>query len=321
MPDALVIPPPLHPGGTVGVIAPSSAPRDAARYADGLAALEAVYDVRRIYRHGPPHGYLSAPDADRLRDLSAALCAPDLDAVIVARGGYGCLRLLRHVDYEGAVPKWVIGYSDTTALQMALYQRLGWASLSGPVVTEWAVMDEPMRDAFTSAAAHGENSGGRLVLTDLAGEALRPVAQGKAHGPLVGGNLSVFTRLLGTPYAPDVDGAILVLEDVDEKPYAIDRMLAHLDLAGVLDAVAGVVIGTLSTGDLDPDRPTLSVDAILNDYFGDRPYPVARGLPYGHHLARCTLPLGLPATLRVSPGNTSLQATFPPGHLPSTRIV
>ena len=311
------IPAPLRPGGTVGIIAPSSAPQEAQRYADGLAALESVYEVRRIYRHGPPHGYLSAPDADRLRDLNAALADPGLDAVLVARGGYGCLRLLSGVNYAAAVPKWIVGYSDTTALQMALYRRKGWASLSGPVVTEWPVMDEAMRDAFVSVAGHAEDAGGRVPLTEMGGERLRPVAAGEAHGPLVGGNLSVLTRLIGTPYAPGVDGAILVIEDVDEKPYAVDRMLAHLDLAGVLDAVAGVAIGTISTGGQDPGRPTHAVDAIVEDYFAGRPYPVAAGLPYGHRLTRLTLPLGLPATLRVTQGEASLEATFPADRTPA----
>jgi muramoyltetrapeptide carboxypeptidase len=126
---------------------------------------------------------------------------------------------------------------------------------------------------------------------------------------LLGGNLSVLTRLLGTPFLPDLAGAVLVLEDVAEAPYRIDRMLAHLALAGVLDRLGGVVLGRFTHA--TADGPSLSVDEVLADYFAARPYPVAAGLAYGHVLPRLTLPWGVRARLAVTPRAASLTLLEP----------
>jgi muramoyltetrapeptide carboxypeptidase len=190
-----------------------------------------------------------------------------------------------------------------TALHLAFHARVGWTGLSGPVVTEWATAAADTLAPFRNQAEGSIFSAGS--------EELAPMRPGTATGPLLGGNLSVLTRLLGTPYAPDWSGAILVLEDVAEAPYRIDRMLAHLEHAGVLDAVGGVVLGHFTTGDLDDCRPTLSLDTVFADYFAERPYPVATGLPYGHLLPRCTLPIGVPAQLTVHPDRARLDALAP----------
>lgn len=296
-------PPPLRPGDPVAVVAPASPPRSPADYEAGLARLRTLYDVRTAWAPGQEHGYLAAPDAARADALQTAIADPDIRAIIAVRGGYGCLRLLPRLDWAlaRARPTLLVGYSDLTALHLAYYARAGWTGLSGPVVTEWATLDEDTLGPYRALADGNTPSLGANRLS-----CLHP---GTTTGPLLGGNLSVLIHLLGTPYAPDWDGAVLVLEDVAEAPYRIDRMLGHLDHAGVLDAVNGVVLGDFGEDRLDPSPPTRPLAAVFDDYFAERPYPVATGLPYGHRLPRCTLPIGVPVTLAAAPGATELVPT------------
>ena len=291
-------PPPLSPGAPIAVVAPASAPRNLDRYRRGLSRLRSTYNVRTAWAPGRQQGYLAAPDAVRAAALHDAIRDPAIRAIVCVRGGYGCLRLLDRIDWTLArqQPTLLVGYSDITALHLAFHARAGWAGLSGPVVTEWAEADDDTLGPFRTLA-----EGGRLSV-DAA-----PLQPGTATGPLLGGNLSVLTRLLGTPYSPDWSGALLVLEDVAEAPYRVDRMLAHLEHAGVLDAIGGAILGHFSTGDLDPHRPTLSLSTVVADYFADRPYPVAVDLAYGHLLPRETIPIGVPATLSVSPDTARLE--------------
>lgn len=286
-------PPPLRPGDAIAVVAPASAPRDLDRYRAGLDRLGTLYDVRTHWAPGEEDGYLAAPDTARVEALETAIADDTIGAIICVRGGYGCLRLLDRLDWDLARrhPTLLIGYSDITALHLAFYAHAAWTGLSGPVATEWAVLDDETIGPFQTLA-----KGGTPTLGD---ESLAPIRAGTASGPLLGGNLSVLTRLIGTRFAPEWDGALLVLEDVAEAPYRVDRMLGHLQHAGVLAAVNGVVLGSFRTDQTD-HSPTLSLDRVFDDYFGDRPYPVARGLPYGHLLPRCTVPLGVPGRLSIS---------------------
>jgi muramoyltetrapeptide carboxypeptidase len=128
---------------------------------------------------------------------------------------------------------------------------------------------------------------------------------------LLGGNLSVLSRLVGTPYAPDWDGAILVLEDVAEAPYRVDRMLSHLEHAGVLAAAGGVILGDFGEGATEEDDPTLSLETVFADYLEERPFPVARGLRYGHLLPRLSLPIGAPVEVSVSATTATLTCPRP----------
>ena len=302
-----VTPPPLRPGDRVVVLAPASAPRDLNDFERGLARLrEMDYQVEVHFDPREQRGYLAASDTRRLDLLNTCLRRTDVRALLCVRGGYGTLRLLEGVDYAAAQrhPKLLVGYSDITALQWAFYARAGWKSLSGPVLTEWDRLDEGATHCFQTLAEGG--------IPDMLGSdraALQPLRPGTAEGPLIGGNLSVLTRLLGTPYWPSLDGAVLFLEDVGEAPYRIDRMLAHLALAGVFDTLGGVVLGRFSTASVD--GPTLSLDEVIDDYFGDRPYPVATGLPYGHFMPRATLPIGAHARLHVSETTATLTLLEP----------
>lgn len=308
MPVAPAVPPPLRRGDRIVVLAPSSAPRDTQSVQLGVDAVRSMgYEPVIEFDPAARRGYLAAPDTHRRRVLNRALRRSDAHAILCVRGGYGALRLLDALDYEAARqhPKLLIGYSDVTALQWALLARAGWASLSGPVLTEWPKLDAPATRLFRTLV-----EGHRPDALHLPGaDPLMPLCPGTASGRLVGGNLSVCSRLVGTSYAPDLDDAILFLEDVGEAPYRVDRMLAHLALAGWLDDLAGVVLGRFTTGPVD--GPSLSLDEVIADYFGDRPYPVARGLPYGHFMPRATIPIGVRARLDVTENAATLALLEP----------
>lgn len=286
--------PPLRPGAPVAVIAPASAPRDPARYREGLIRLRSLFDVRTAWAPGQERGYLAGPDEVRTAALHDAIRDPVIRAIVCVRGGYGTIRLLHRIDWSLARdhPTLLIGYSDITILHMAFFARVGWTGVSGPVVTEWAKIGDETLDSFLRLVQGGT--------PQLSEDTLSTLSPGAASGPLLGGNLSVLTRLVGTPYAPDWSGAILVLEDVGEAPYRIDRMLAHLQHAGVLDAIKGVILGYFREETSDSRGPTLSLDTIFQDYFGGRSYPVVSNLRYGHLLPRTSLPLGVPVRLQAT---------------------
>lgn len=287
-------PRPLRPGDPIAVVAPASPPRDLDRYREGLDRLGELYDIRAHWAPGQERGYLAAPDAERVSALETAIADETIRALICVRGGYGCLRLLDHLDWTLAQrhPTLLVGYSDITALHLAYYARAGWTGISGPVVTEWPKLDDQTLGPYRHLAEGGTPSVGTDSLT-----AYRP---GTATGPLLGGNLSVLSRVVGTRFAPDWEGALLVLEDVGEAPYRIDRMLSHLQHAGVLDNVDGVVLGAFDPSQGDPASPTLSLDTVIEDYFGNRSYPIARNLPYGHRLPRCSIPIGARSRLSTT---------------------
>lgn len=299
-------PPALRPPGPIGLVAPSSAPRSPELLELGVATLRARgYDVVRKTPLEGPRGYLASPDVDRIAEFNAMLRRTDVHTVMCARGGYGALRLLDHLDWEAARahPKLLVGYSDITALQLALYRHAGWTSLSGPMVAvEWTDPDPRTEQAFLDLARGGMPS--PLVNPD--GTELSPVRAGSATGVLLGGNLTMIARLIGTPFLPDLEGAILFFEDIGEAPYRIDAILAQFHLAGLLGRLGGVVIGACTEAEPPPGRPTLTLEEMFADWFGAAPYPVASGLLYGHFPLKATLPIGVRARLEVTATSAEL---------------
>ena len=302
----------LNPGDTVAVIAPSSPPKKPGQLESGVARLEALGYRVELGRDGlAPHGYFAGPDAERLHEFNRSLRRDDVTALFCVRGGYGALRLLPYLDYEAARrhPKLLVGYSDVTALHMAFYHKAAWRGLSGPLVVEWGAIDEATVRSF-QALAQGETP---QPLLGPNGEALQPMRSGVAEGVLLGGNLTMIVRLLGTPYLPPLDGALLFLEDVGEQPYRLDALLAQLKLAGILDRLGGVILGAFTAWQPDHDRPTLTPDEVFFDYFHDAPYPVATGLVYGHFPDKSTVPVGVQARLEVTADSAALSILEPVG--------
>lgn len=253
----------------------------------GLARLGSRYRIRHDEGLFARQGFLAGPDARRLAELEAALGDPDAAAVVMARGGHGLLRLLPLVDLAGlrARPVPLVGFSDGTAL-LALAARAGIASVHGPVVTQLPALAESDLSALYRILE--EPSPGTLC-TDLA-----DLVPGRAQGRLFGGNLEVFSRLVGTPFLPDIAGAVLFFEDLGERPYRVDRLITHLDLAGVFSAASAVVVGDFS-GCREPE-PTRSssptAEEVLEERLGRLAIPVALGAPIGHGSRNVALPYG-----------------------------
>lgn len=281
------LPPALRPGDRVAVIAPASGfERDA--FETGLALIASRYQAEYGSGVFERQRYLAGSDARRLAELTAALAAPDIRAVFCARGGYGATRLLSRLGAAGpAGPgKLFVGFSDITSLHLWL-QAHGRASIHGPVLTQLARLPAatlPRLFALLEAAVPPPALGGTTTYVG-----------GTAEGPLLGGNLSVLTRMLGTPFMPPLDGAILLLEDQGERPYRIDRMWTHLQLAGVFERVRGIALGSFSSCE-EPNAPYSSSD-VLRELAESIGLPCAAGFPVGHGEVNEAVPLGVRARL------------------------
>ncbi|MEM0961883.1 MAG: LD-carboxypeptidase [Bacteroidota bacterium] len=304
------LPTPLTPSGRVAVVAPASAALDPTDAESGLRALR-QRGLSVDVTPARPTGYLAGSDDIRAEALNAALRRDDIDAIVCLRGGYGVLRLLDRVDYDAARarPTLVVGYSDITALHLALWAQAGVTGLSGPMVaSDWAAgLDAETEADFWRVA--GGDAGYDVV--GPGGEMLAPLAEGEAEGVLLGGNLALITALLGTPYLPDLTGAILFVEDVAEAPYRIDGMLARLRLAGVLERLGGLVFGLFTGAEAPPGRPTFSIEEVLAHYAPLVGGPVATGLVYGHVPRKSTLPIGVRARLTAGASGARLHVLDP----------
>ncbi|HEX3696572.1 MAG TPA: LD-carboxypeptidase [Polyangia bacterium] len=282
----MIRPPRLRAGDVIRVVAPSGpVPREA--FLSGVAVLRQRFDVRFGEGVFARDGFLAGPDQRRLEELRAALADPEAKAVMMARGGYGLLRLLPFLDPEDlrARPRPLIGFSDGTAL-LAFAARAGVAAVHGPVVTQFGNLGDSDQQALFRLL---EDPHPGVLLSGMG-----CVIPGRAAGPLLGGNLEVFSRLLGTPFLPALDGAILFIEDLGERPYRIDRLLTTLDLAGVFNAVSAVVVGDF-TGCDEPEATRVNsptAQEVLLDRLGRLAIPVVIGAPVGHGTRNRALPYG-----------------------------
>jgi muramoyltetrapeptide carboxypeptidase len=243
-----------------------------------------LYDPATLFR---ATGFLAGSDEQRMAELEAAIRDPEARAVVMARGGYGLLRLLPFLDpgLLRAHPKPIVGFSDGTAL-LAYAARAEVASVHGPVITQLARLPEEDRAGLFGLL---EGPGPGLLCAELDA----PVP-GRVQGPLLGGNLEVFSRLVGSPFMPDVTGAVLFFEDTGERPYRVDRLLTHLDLAGLFGAAAAVVVGDFSSCKERPDSGLASppVEEVLLERLGRLAIPVAFGAQIGHGQRNVAVPYG-----------------------------
>ena len=279
---------PLRPGDLIGVVAPGAAV-EAAVVEAGVRVLEqAGFRVRVGANVGTQAGYLAGHDAERLADLEAMFADRGVRAVIAARGGYGCGRLLPHFDVEIArrQPKVLVGYSDVTFLLTQLVQRAGLVAFHGPMVADLAT--NPAGAEALLRLLSGDRTGWNLRAREI-------VQPGTGEGVIVGGCLWARGAGLGTRYAVETGGRVLLLEGVNEKPYRIDRMLTQLRQAGKLDGVAGVLFGDMTGCGHAGDAVT--VRDVIREAFASARYPVVFGLPTGHGGGTATLPLGVRARL------------------------
>ncbi len=307
----IIKPRPLKPGDTVAVISPAG-PADEKRLRAGIRRLERWGFSVRPGRHAfGRRTYLAAADEERFSDLVAAFEDPSVKAVFCSRGGYGSGRLLSRIPFSliAKNPKLFVGFSDVTALNWAFSARSGLISLSGPTVCELG--DGLPDDAALSLL---RLIGMREESETLWKGGLKRLRPGAARGVLFPGCLSIIVTLLGTPYLPDLAGAVLLIEDVKEEPYRIDRMLTQLKNAGVLNRIAALLVGEMKNcWPKTRRRDHLSLDEILLELTSDHPIPVFTGAPYGHSRSRVTLPVGAQVEVSETGG---LRLLEDPLHLP-----
>ncbi|MEM7576798.1 MAG: LD-carboxypeptidase [Planctomycetota bacterium] len=268
-------------------------------------------------------GYLAGTDQERADELMAAFTNPEVDAIFPGTGGYGATRILPLLDFDAiaANPKVFVGFSDITALHIAIHQRTGLVTFHSPN-PQWGLGSDnglhPLAEKYwwrtllSSSYNDPDSPGWRFDFTghDDVGD-LVPLASGSGQGKLLGGNLSLVAAMMGTPDEPETDGNILFLEDVGEAPYRIDRMLRQLDSGGKLDGLAGVLLGgfTFRRNDEPLAEGAWTVEDILRQYFEGRDYPVVMRVPFGHLRANTTLPVGATAELTadVETGESTLR--------------
>lgn len=291
-------PRPVPTGGTLGLVSPSSA-ISAESLEPGLAYLQAQgYRIKRFPSLYAKHHELAGTDEARAADLKAAFEDPDVDAVLCSRGGYGCARLIPHLDFEALAShrKLFIGYSDITTLHLA-FQNVGFATLHGAVGVTFSKPREPwVWESFGNALT------GDLIRPKDApvGETVRP---GRAEGEVIGGCLRLICDALGTPDAPDTDGKILLIEDTGEKAYRVDAMLTQLLNAGLLQRSAGIVIGEFSETDALSERGDSPCwRSIVEERLGKIRVPTIVDYPIGHKAQILSVGLGVRAVLDADRG-------------------
>lgn len=303
-------PPRLRRGDTVGLIEPAGFTDDKFDLEIVLETVKAMGLVPKPAPHlAGRHGYLAGTDEERAADLNAMYADDSVRAVFAVRGGWGCARILPRLDWTTIRrnPKLLMGFSDITALHLAFAAKAGFTTIHGPNAgSSWGKISwESFRPlAFDGATPTYVNpQGGDDRLVQRSGR-INTFRSGKATGRLLGGNLTVLAALMGTPYLPDFDGAILFIEDVGEAEYRIDRMLTQLGLGGVLGKLAGVVFGQCSRCTSDgPSFGGFTLAQVLDHHLTPLGVPAFQGALIGHIPNQFSIPIGVRAEIDASAGS------------------
>ena len=315
-PAALVKPKPLRAGDTVALITPST-------YVSSPDSLQLAKQTVEYFglkwklghNAGKRTGYLGGTVEERVSDLHAAFADPEVKAVFCIRGGYGSAMLLDKIDYAliRSHAKIFVGYSDITALHLGLHQQAGMVTFHGPIVlssfSDYTL--EHFRRALFDPHPLGLLKNPPEERPFRPKHPLRTLKGGRATGPLTGGNLTLISTTMGTPWEIQTDGKLLFLEDVDEQPYSMDRMLTHLRLAGKFRHIQGLVLGQCqdcTPRDYKPSfESTFSLGEVYDNILGDLNVPILAGLTIGHTEDQLTLPLGVRATLDSDAGTLTVE--------------
>ena len=303
----------LRAGATVGLVTPAS---NVPENEDLLAAMDLVRSLGFEAKAAPNlrrrKQYLAGSDQQRADDLNGMFADEEVDAIFCVRGGYGSGRLLRDLDYQTIAnnPKILMGYSDITAILNAIHVKTGMVTYHGPIAGDnfssytyeqfQRILTEPRQVTRIAQPPAFVRQPGVVERKNR----LTPIVPGRAEGKLIGGNLSLLVTLLGTPYEPDFDSAILFMEDVFEPPYSVDRMLTHLWLTGHLERTAGIVFGKFTDDNYDGN--TLSMEQVLRERCEPLGIPTLRGAMIGHVEDQTVVPIGVNARLDVDEGTLTL---------------
>ena len=295
----------LKSGDVIGIVSPASSPANLDKIEQGVNYLEKLgYKVEIGENVGKEHGYLAGSDAERLDDLHSMFRNKDVKAIFCVRGGYGSGRLLDNLNFSliKKNPKILVGYSDITALQMAIFKKTGLISFAGPMLaTDFSdnvnkYTEENFWKVISSSKIIGK-------LHNPRDEKFYTINLGRGEGIILGGNLAVFNSLLGTEFMPNLKNSILMLEDIGEEPYKIDRLLNQLKLAKVFDQINGVILGRfVDCYEKDKSKQTIKLNEVIEHYFSKLKIPVLYSFSHGHIEENLTIPFGIKCKLNTSRG-------------------
>jgi muramoyltetrapeptide carboxypeptidase len=285
----------LVKGDLIGIISPASSPKEISLIESGVIYLEGIgYRVETGKNVGKYQGYLAGSDEERLSDLHYMFRKKEVKAIFCLRGGYGSGRLLDKIDYNliKKNPKIFVGYSDITALQLSFFKNTGLITFAGPMVAVDFSSDvskyteEMFWRLLTSTKKYG-----KIKLPN--NENILGLTKGNASGRVIGGNLSTVVSIIGTRYFPDFKDKILLLEDVGEMPYKLDRMLNQLRLNQIFEKVKGIILGSfIDCIEHDPNKKTLTLGEVADHYFSKLKKPVIYNFKHGHIKDFVTVPIG-----------------------------
>lgn len=301
----IIKPPHLKKGDLIGIISPASSVNDPAVIQNGVKYLESLGYRTEIGKNvEKDNGYLAGTDNERVDDLHYMFKNKNVKAIFCIRGGYGAARLLDKINYKliRNNPKIFVGYSDITALQTAILNKTGLVTFAGPMlVTDFVRNLSPYTEQSFWELVTSAKKKGRLKYLDDG--KLPAIVKGSATGRVVGGNLSVFASLIGTEYFPPLKDRILLLEDIDEKPYKIDRMLNHLRLIKAFRHIKGIILGRfVDCYEHDSTKKTMTLGEVMEDYLKGLKIPVLYAFPHGHINDKVTVPLGINVKINASRG-------------------
>lgn len=285
-------------GDTIGLVAPSSPTRGPENVDLSVKKLEEMgFKVKVGESCYESYGYLAGRDEVRARDINAMFADKNVDGILCLRGGYGTPRIVDKLDYDVIKenPKVFIGYSDITAIHIALNQKCKLVTFHGPMASSDMIgdFDDFTRESLMKAITLKEPLG---KLDNPEGIAIKCLFPGRACGPIIGGNLSLIASTIGTKYEIDTRGKLLLIEEIDEEPYRIDRMLTQLRLAGKFDDCRGLIIGDFKNCVPRTSNPSLTLMEIFEDIIPSRK-PAIYNFMAGHCKPKITVPLGVEAEL------------------------
>lgn len=295
----------LESGDVIGIISPASSPDKLEKIENGVKYLEKLgYRVKIGENVGKVHGYLAGTDDERLSDLHSMFKDKNVKAIFSIRGGYGSGRLLDKIDY-GLIkknPKIFVGYSDITSLQMAILKKTGLITFAGPMLaTDFSgAVNEYAEENFWNVITSSKKIG---KLHNPREEKFYALNSGRGEGPILGGNLAVLGSLMGTDYLPNLKNSILLLEDIGETPYRIDRLLNQLKLAKIFESVKGLILGRfVDCYEKDKSKETIKLNEVIEHYLSGLKIPVLYSFSHGHIKENLTIPFGLSCKLNTSRG-------------------
>lgn len=307
--EKLLIPEVLKKGDKVGVICTSGCVKDEKTLIDGVRYLENLgFEVVVGESCKSKYGYLAGSDDLRANDINQMFSNKEIKGVFCARGGYGVHRILDRIDF-GMIknnPKYFSGYSDITGLHLAINKFCGFVTYHSPMIT--TEMHKKQDDCTTNDYEDFMFNGvtKKEIQNIPRDKSLITLNKGVAEGILLGGNLCLIADLIGTAYEIDTKGKILFIEDVEEPPYAIDRMLMQLKLAGKFKDCEGVVFGAFTDCKLEDGKPTLSIEEVIRDVLEGIGKPVLYGLECGHCMPTTSLPMGAKVRLDANCGKLEI---------------